>query len=201
MPLVSDQMVSHLGHSKHEGKGAEKTQHPLQGRRKMPVQDRESQTPPEDSEKEHDQASEECLPYQDAHQKSQSYLRGEKTQLVYVSLEIIPNKITLEIKYIKLALCYQSMYKIQKGDLKFPLQTGITGQIPVYRLSLQREQAQKKRVMQNNNLFENQHLILSDGKKDNSPTHQRQSIEEKESEDHHEASPNYKLGRFYNKHQ
>lgn len=27
------------------------------------------------------------------------------------------------------------MYKIQKDDLKFAVQTGITGQIPVYRLS------------------------------------------------------------------
>lgn len=38
-----------------------------------------------------------------------------------------------------------------------------------------------------------------DGKKFNSLTHQRQSIQEKEAEDYHEARQNDKLGRFYNK--
>lgn len=40
-----------------------------------------------------------------------------------------------------------------------------------------------------------------DGKRFNSPTHQRQSIEQKEGEDHHDASQDDKLDRFYNERQ
>lgn len=94
------------------------------------------------------------------------------------------------------------MYKIQKDDLKFALQTGITGQTPVYRVSQANTAGrEEKGYVQPPPLLEDQHLILSHGKKGNSPTHQRQSIEEKKSEDHHEASPNDKLDRFYNEHQ
>lgn len=56
------------------------------------------------------------------------------------------------------------MYKTQKDDLKFALQTGITGQISVYRFSHAKRVGTEEKGFVEQHLFENQHLILSDGK-------------------------------------
>lgn len=95
------------------------------------------------------------------------------------------------------------MYKIQNDVLQIVLQIGITRHCRSNGTILQTHANRaEKRDMSHNNLFGNQRSnprVRVRQKHINSPTHQRQSVEKKEDEDHHEASQNDKLYRFYNK--